>query len=219
MNTDYSKSIENALQALSDAIDSVDEAENGGEKIHPSIGNTLVTAKLMLSELMADLSREEGKQFAPEQASASNTQISYLYRDASNYKVYNECVVSGLLSKEQQETIISCLSEGEFFIPHQVGLPEQRFDGEWTEDDHCWFELDAYSFEETKEAPTVSITADELVEAFCQRKDRWDDTYLGAPEMAFPCNKAPLDSIMKAAAARVENIMKSENAPSKEPSL
>ena len=30
-----------------------------------------------------------------------NTQIRYLYRDASNYKVENECVVSGTFKPEQ----------------------------------------------------------------------------------------------------------------------
>ncbi|MBP3585213.1 MAG: hypothetical protein J6J59_05960 [Peptococcaceae bacterium] len=69
-----------------------------------------------------------------------NTKIEYLYRDASNYKIYNECVVKGILTAEQREEIVDCLSEGEYFIPSQVGLPEKRFD-DWTEDDHPWFEL------------------------------------------------------------------------------
>ena len=30
-----------------------------------------------------------------------NTQIRYLYRDASNYKIHNECVVTGELMPEQ----------------------------------------------------------------------------------------------------------------------
>lgn len=30
-----------------------------------------------------------------------NTKICYLYRDAGNYKVHNECVIQGELSKEQ----------------------------------------------------------------------------------------------------------------------
>ena len=30
-----------------------------------------------------------------------NTKICYLYRDADNYKVHNECVIQGELSKEQ----------------------------------------------------------------------------------------------------------------------
>lgn len=30
-----------------------------------------------------------------------NTQINYLYRDAENYKVWNSCVVLGLISEAQ----------------------------------------------------------------------------------------------------------------------
>jgi len=60
-----------------------------------------------------------------------NTKIEYLYRDASNYKVYNECVVKGIVTAEQRKEIVDCLNEGEYFIPSQVGLPEKRFD-DWT---------------------------------------------------------------------------------------
>ena len=57
-----------------------------------------------------------------------NTKISYLYRDADNYKRYNECIVAGTLSANQICTILDCCDMGEYFIPGQVGLPERRFD-------------------------------------------------------------------------------------------
>ena len=56
-----------------------------------------------------------------------NTRISYFYRDASNYKAYNECIVRGLLTDEQTKAILDCLDRDNF-IPSQVGLPERRFD-------------------------------------------------------------------------------------------
>lgn len=34
-----------------------------------------------------------------------NTKISYLYRDAYNYKVHNECIIVGELSKEQIQSM------------------------------------------------------------------------------------------------------------------
>lgn len=68
-----------------------------------------------------------------------NTKIGYLYRDASNYKKWNEVVIRGSMSPEQIDTIIGCLDDELHFIPRQVGLPEDRFD-EITEDDHAWFE-------------------------------------------------------------------------------
>ena len=57
-----------------------------------------------------------------------NTKISYLYRDADNYKMHNKCVIAGTLTTEQTRTIKDCCEMGEYFIPRQVGLPERRFD-------------------------------------------------------------------------------------------
>lgn len=57
-----------------------------------------------------------------------NTKIEYLYRDASNYKKINQVIVSGTFDEAQKESIQDCLSEGEYFIPRQVGFPEMRFD-------------------------------------------------------------------------------------------
>lgn len=41
-----------------------------------------------------------------------NTRISYLYRDAGNYKKHNEVVVPGTFTPEQIETITGCLDAG-----------------------------------------------------------------------------------------------------------
>ena len=43
-----------------------------------------------------------------------NTKISYLYRDADNYKRYNECIVAGTLSAKQICTILDCCDMGEY---------------------------------------------------------------------------------------------------------
>lgn len=74
-----------------------------------------------------------------------NTKISYLYRDASNYKIQNECIVRGLLTDAQIKAILDC-RDGDNFIPSQVGLPEKRFDRFDPEEDTCWFELDESGF-------------------------------------------------------------------------
>lgn len=102
-----------------------------------------------------------------------NTRINYLYRDASNYKVLNSAVIRGELSEEDQKTILSCLEDGEYFIPSQVGLDEQRF-GSWTEDDHCWFELEPGFAEPTNAAPG-NLTCEQLVANFLAAKGNWDD--------------------------------------------
>lgn len=101
-----------------------------------------------------------------------NTMIYYLYRDASNYKVNNMAVVEGELTEKQISEIIGTLEDGEHFVPHQVGLPEKKFD-DTTEDDLDWFELYEDGFEPTKAVPTVKITAQELYEAFLACKGYW----------------------------------------------
>lgn len=103
-----------------------------------------------------------------------NTRIDYLYRDASNYKKANSAVLIGELSEADQQVILSCLSEGEYFIPSQVGLDEERF-GSWTEDDHCWFELEPGFATPTSYPVTCGLSCDQLVENFKAAKDNWDD--------------------------------------------
>ena len=102
-----------------------------------------------------------------------NTQIRYLYRDASNYKMHNECVVAGELTPEQITQIMDCCDSGEFFIPSQVGLPEKRFA---PEDDHCWFELSADGFTPTAKPATAEVSAAQLVENFAAAKEHWLDS-------------------------------------------
>jgi len=110
-----------------------------------------------------------------------NTTIQYLYRDASNYKKWNEVIIRGELSSEQLERIEACL-DGDYFVPRSVGLPEHRITDYRTDDDHCWFEW--WTFEDaerTNEPPTVDITAEELVKRFEQvsqwDEDGWKDDY------------------------------------------
>ena len=112
----------------------------------------------------------------PQQEAHMNTQIRYLYRDASNYKAENECVVHGTFTPGQIAQIMDCCDLGEYFIPTQVGLPEQRFGRYDPEEDHCWFELAEDGFEETTKPATVGISAQQLVENFAAAKEHWNDT-------------------------------------------
>ena len=94
-----------------------------------------------------------------------NSKISYSYCDASNYKAHNECVINGLLSDEQRQTILNCLYEGEFFVPGAVGL-DVELPWEYNpQDDHPYWTIDEDSFDETSQHPTVNISADALVRA------------------------------------------------------
>lgn len=102
-----------------------------------------------------------------------NTKINYLYRDADNYKMHNSCVISGQITPEQIASIIDTLDDGEHFIPHMVGLPEQKFDTYDPQSDHPYFELGPDSFEPTMVKATVELTVAELVAAFTAQKGKW----------------------------------------------
>lgn len=124
-----------------------------------------------------------------------NTKIGYLYRDADNYKVWNECVIEGTLTQEQKQKILDSRFDGEWFIPHLVGLPEQQFE-EWDDQsDHPYFELYEDSFKETALAPTVKVKAADLVNAFerCNQTD-WSE----------PAYKQTLDDMITSASSRMK---------------
>lgn len=105
----------------------------------------------------------------------ANTRIEYLYRDASNYKTHNEVIVEGTLTKSQIQNIIKTLDEGEFFLPAQVGFPEER-SSDWDEQvDHPWFELHASDFSETNDSPTSNVKAAELEARFQALAGHWTD--------------------------------------------
>ena len=101
-----------------------------------------------------------------------NTKISYMYRDASNYKAHREIVVEGELSLSEIEGV---LEDGENFIPYQVGVEElqEELTSFPSEDDHVWHELVAV--EATSNEPTEVISAEELKRNFILAGEKgWD---------------------------------------------
>jgi len=128
---------------------------------------------------------------------SQNTKIEYLYRDCSNWKVWNVAVVAGEITEKQKKAILAALDSGEYFIPNQVGLPEQRFD-EYNEDDHCWFELGEYSFSLTDAKPTVQMTVEDLTRAFTLSKGNWQDGVSFAP------SKLPFSAQLESAQQRLQ---------------
>lgn len=119
-----------------------------------------------------------------------NTKISYLYRDASNNKVPNECIVRGLLTDAQTAAILDCLDSNNF-IPSQVGLPERRFDRFDPEEDTCWFELYESGFEPTDAEATVDLSVDELVSHFLSKKNHWEIPLTPGFEQDFDVSAEP----------------------------
>jgi hypothetical protein len=96
-----------------------------------------------------------------------NTKLTYLYRDGSNYKQWDDVVLAGAVDPEM---IRRHLWEGNFFIPQAVGLPalQDRFAAQGygfpNEDDHVWHEIE--SVEPTEQAPTINTTASDLAQRF-----------------------------------------------------
>lgn len=102
-----------------------------------------------------------------------NTLFSYLYRDASNYKQYEDIILEGTLNQEEINQIHAKLDNKEFFIPAQVGLEnlQTRMMHFPSEDDHIWHELTSIVL--TEDAPNTPITAEELLSNFNNVK-KWD---------------------------------------------
>ena len=100
-----------------------------------------------------------------------NTEVHYIYRDASNYKLCADVVVEGELSPEQMAEMQACCEDGEYFIPELVQIPRLRFKDADTDDDHDFHELE--SVEQTSAAPTLEISALALLALFQQHKDKW----------------------------------------------
>ena len=120
-----------------------------------------------------NLSRFARAKFVEQGWLGRNTEITYLYRDADNYKVWNSCRVKGVITPEQVQQIVKCCDSGEFFIPEKVGLPEETF-GSWTEADHPWFEIIPEQFHETDQEEQVDLTVDQLVANFQKCEGKWE---------------------------------------------
>lgn len=109
---------------------------------------------------------------------AVNTKVSYMYRDASNYKIFSEEIVSGSINEffgtEFDEVALAhfkqnCLIDGEYFYPTGVGLPDNNFQSDGYAayaDDPDWSEF--IGFEETKLPPTVKMSIGDLINAFAR---------------------------------------------------
>ena len=109
-----------------------------------------------------------------------NTKVSYMYRDADNWKSYAEVVVEGVVSIED---IAEYLDGGTYFCPADVGLGHPGADLSnfpHVTADHCWCELEEEDLEETTDAPTDGLTAENLVEAFREASERGWPSQFGA---------------------------------------
>lgn len=119
-----------------------------------------------------------------------NTSVSYLYRDADNYKASRQVILPGLLSVAERKQILDARDDGGYFIPSQVGLddlqgelqqwdaPHELADDDVNPSDHPWHEMDDDQIEVSAQAPNETMTASELAAAFAEVTWDADGTWL-----------------------------------------
>ncbi len=103
-----------------------------------------------------------------------NTKLTYMYRDAANYKTNHAIILAGQITESQQKAIrehgddSSGEQDAVFFIPSAIGLKDLQAElgnGEWDEGiDHVYHTIE--EFESTEDAPTVGISSEEFVRRF-----------------------------------------------------
>ncbi|MDX9972727.1 MAG: hypothetical protein RBU21_07050 [FCB group bacterium] len=89
-----------------------------------------------------------------------NTKVSYLYRDACNYKTFHEVVLAGVIGEDDIKPL---LKDETFFVPSEVGLPDLQ-QADFGVDDHIWHEI--VSISKTDEEPSLSIRASDFLKRF-----------------------------------------------------
>lgn len=110
----------------------------------------------------------------------ANTEITYMYRDAANYKESKSVVVEGRVTEHQAKAIAACcekITESRFyFIPGQVGLDDLQ-EGKWDNDlDHPYHTIT--SIRCTDLNALGAMTMNDLVAAFIKTASAgWDDAY------------------------------------------
>lgn len=112
----------------------------------------------------------------------ANTEISYQYRDSSNFKADGSVVFAGTPAPGETEALISCMNEEARFVPGQVGLPDLQdsFAGpSWwdPEGDGIWHEVTAVRA--TGAVPTDPRTFSHFVDQVARHvmEQGWDEDY------------------------------------------
>lgn len=107
---------------------------------------------------------------------AKNTEVTYLYRDPSNWKFWGTFVVDGALGRDELKQYLLKYpwlpSDIEWFNPRMVGL-EHLLTEPWDVEDHAMHEL--HEFVPTDRGETL-CSASELIERFASASHRkWEN--------------------------------------------
>jgi len=92
---------------------------------------------------------------------SNNVRLSYLYRDAGNYKKYGEVIFTNPEAIDIgniKQRITSKLIDGEFFIPKEWEIDPLAIDNCFSEMDHEWHEFVDISLTNTSAKEDQSIS-------------------------------------------------------------
>ena len=140
------------------------------EKIRVNIAENvdLLLTKDEIEKLIKKLETVDGhskvqvtKKEAPAQ---KNTKISYIYRDASNYKIWEYVVLKGTLNPKEHQAFIDLINKDDTFFPEHFGLNAPTFVGLGYapyDDDPKYHEL--MGIEAVEQPATSEMTIQEFV--------------------------------------------------------
>ncbi|MGE0773567.1 MAG: hypothetical protein AB7G25_04715 [Sphingomonadaceae bacterium] len=109
--------------------------------------------------------------------------FEYLYRDASNYKIFGSVVLRGRCGQDLEGVLRARFQDGVYFIPEQIKIPplqnkiEKYNENFPTEDDHVWHEfsgLRVLSVEGVSE-DEYSVEVDDLIAAL-DLVEKWEES-------------------------------------------
>ena len=101
---------------------------------------------------------------ASEHADNPYCKVTYLYRDAANFKCWGSFVVKGSLCLDD---LTAHMIDREFFVPELIGVPPLCPEFK-TEIDHDYHEVNLI---EPSPAAPYAFTAEELIERMRQRSE------------------------------------------------
>jgi hypothetical protein len=92
---------------------------------------------------------------------SENIQLSYLYRDTGNYKLFGQVIFRNpekLSPEEIRSKLHTQLIDGEFFDAQKWGLPVLHFENYHPEMDHPWHEIEkiVYTSGENSDIRTIA---------------------------------------------------------------
>lgn len=111
----------------------------------------------------------------------SFTVFDYVYRDASNYKVWGSLLLDGAAVDTDAAQISAVLNGRDYFIAEQLGIPVLyqklwAYSGGPNQDDHVWHTFEGFR-EPREDELSLPIwgTVREFVDRFAA-VDKWDET-------------------------------------------